>query len=62
MYAIRKSPTSPAQLVHLSPRTAKLAIAGRHDQARYGVAFEPCGSARAKAWLAAGLPQGQGWG
>jgi hypothetical protein len=50
-YAIRQSSTGSQMLVEMTPRTARLAVDGKHDQARHGVTFRICDAAYAHRWV-----------
>ena len=50
-YVFRHSPTGKPMLCEMKSRDAKLAIAGKHDQARYGVRFEKCSPQEAHRWV-----------
>ncbi len=54
VYAFRYSAAGSQMLVEMTARDAKLAITGKHDQARYGVRFESCNAQRAHRWVRSG--------
>lgn len=54
-YVIRHTDNS-AMLYDATPRQAVAWVAGKHDQVRHGVWFEPVCAARAHSWVRRGHP------